>query len=165
MLDFVTTSTGASDLLWVIDNDTLFGDSAFRYQFYEREDPFEVMLFARSEEGCLDTTSRFVQYNEETIIYYPNSFSPNGDNRNEEFFIESEGVQLKDFNLEIYNRLGVQVFRTNRQTRGWDGRTPSGELVPIGTYYFIMNYRDDSNIERVVSDKLNIVLTGTPTGL
>jgi gliding motility-associated-like protein len=165
MLDFVNTSTGASDLMWVIDADTLFGDSAFRYQFYEREDPFEVILYARSEEGCLDTTSKFVKYNEETLIYYPNSFTPDGDDRNAEFFIISEGVQLEDFNLEIYNRLGVQVFRTNRQTQGWNGKTPNGYLVPMGTYYFVMSYRDDRNIERVVSDRINIVLTGTPNGL
>ena len=165
MLDFVNTSTGASDLMWVIDADTLFGDSAFRYQFYEREDPFEVILYARSEEGCLDTTSKFVKYNEETLIYYPNSFTPDGDDRNAEFFITSEGVQLEDFNLEIYNRLGVQVFRTNRQTQGWNGKTPNGYLVPMGTYYFVMSYRDDRNIERVVSDRINIVLTGTPNGL
>jgi len=163
-LTFTNTSTSGKRLYWTIDRDTMWNDTVMSYEFYEREDQYQVDLFVLSEQGCLDSARVFLDYKEETIIYYPNSFSPNGDGDNDLFFVLSEGVQLKDFNLEIYNRWGEQVFRTVRQTQGWDGRNPGGALVPIGTYHFIMHYRDDENIERVIQDEINIAITGEVTG-
>lgn len=163
-VDFTNTSISGKKLFWTIDRDTMWYDSVMSYEFYEREDPYQVNLYVLSDEGCMDSTHVLLNYREETIIYYPNSFSPNGDGDNEFFYVLSEGVQLKDFNLEIYNRWGEQVFRTVRQTQGWDGRTPSGDLVPQGTYHFIMHYRDDENIERVIQDEIHIVITGKSSG-
>lgn len=165
MVDFRNTSVGGNRLYWIIDGDSFPNDTMLRYEFYEREDPFEAKLFVSTDDGCTDSTSVLLQYKEETIIHYPNSFSPDGNASNEEFLILSEGVNLDDFNLEIYNRLGEQVFRTTRQTQGWDGRKPNGELVPIGTYFMILNYRDSDKIERVIHDEIHIVKTGVRTGL
>lgn len=164
MIDFRNTSVSTADFFWLIDGDTNISDSLFRYEFKERQEPYNVTLFAVSEAGCIDSTSKEFTYFEETIIRYPNSFSPNADGLNDVFLIESEGLQLDDFNLEIFDRLGNQVFRTKRQTHGWDGRRPNGNLVSMGTYYFILRYRDDENIERVLSDKIHIAITGNPTG-
>jgi len=165
MIDFVNTSEGGNQLYWIIDGDSFPNDTALRYEFYEREDPFSVGLYVSTDDGCTDSSNILLQYKEETIIHYPNSFSPNADGKNDKFYVLSEGVQLADFNLEIYNRQGEQLFRTTRQSQGWDGRKPNGELVPIGTYYFILRYRDDENIEKVIHDEVNIVVTGVKTGL
>jgi gliding motility-associated-like protein len=165
MVDFVNTSRGGNQFYWIIEGDSFVNDSSLRYEFYEREDPFSVGLYVSTDDGCTDSVSAFLQHREETIIHYPNSFSPNGDGKNEEFLILSEGVLLDDFNLEIYNRLGEQLFRTTRQSQGWDGRKPNGDLVSIGTYFMIMNYRDDEKVERVIHDEIHIAITGVKTGL
>lgn len=165
MLDFTNTSVAGNELYWVIDFDTIWYDSSFRYEFYERDEPFNVSLFVLNEQGCLDSTSAKISYLEETIIYYPNTFTPNGDDKNEEFLIMSEGVQLQDFELSIHNRWGEQVFFTKRQSQGWDGKSPSGEWMPTGTYYMILKYRNDANIEKVIHDEIHVIFWGDRIGL
>ena len=45
-------------------------------------------------------------------MFFPNSFTPDGDNCNDEFYLSGLGDFL-DFNLEIYNRWGEMVFESN----------------------------------------------------
>lgn len=159
---FTNTSERAEHVYWIMDFDSIYDQNVVSREFLESPDPYNVHLIAISAEGCIDSSTVQLQYFEETVVYYPNSFSPNGDGMNDLFFIESEGTQLADFDLIVYNRWGEQMFRTTRQSQGWDGRTPSGKLVPMGTYFFVLNYRDRFNIERTVSAPIHIAKTGEP---
>lgn len=90
---------------------------------------------------------------EENLIVY-NGLSPNGDGRNDFFFIK--GIELfPDNTVEIYNRWGVKVF----ETRGYDnngsrfdgyshGRATfnNNELLPVGTYFYIIKYKDGNSM-------------------
>lgn len=72
----------------------------------------------------------------EDNIFLPNSFSPNGDNKNDVYFVRST-IPLTSMLLIIYNRWGEEVFRTDSQTEGWNGYF-KGKLA-IGDafgYYF-----------------------------
>lgn len=162
MVEFTNTSIDADYVYWIIDDDSIYDDSIVVKRFFESEAPYNAYLVAVSSEGCVDSAVAQLEYYTETVVYYPNSFSPNGDGDNDYFFIESEGVQLDDFDLVITNRWGEQLFRTTRQSRGWDGRTTSGVIVPMGTYFFTLHYRDRFNIERVTSGPIHVVKTGTP---
>lgn len=59
-------------------------------------------------------------------VYIPNTFSPNGDGNNEFFFVQGRGLyNLKS--MRIYNRWGVPVFEkwnfpANNKSEGWDGK-------------------------------------------
>ncbi|WP_123947462.1 T9SS type B sorting domain-containing protein [Flavobacterium reichenbachii] len=83
-----------------------------------------------------------------------NAFSPNGDNKNTRFYIQ--GLECyPDNTVEIYNRWGVLVFNIDRYNnedrvfKGFsEGRTTvkQSDGLPVGTYYYILKYRDsDSN--------------------
>ncbi|WP_017731630.1 T9SS type B sorting domain-containing protein [Nafulsella turpanensis] len=65
--------------------------------------------------------------------YFPNAFTPNGDEQNDVF--KAEGLFVKEVDLQIYNRWGALVFRTNDNELGWNG-TRNGEELPTGTYIF-----------------------------
>ena len=69
--------------------------------------------FAVSEDGCTDTLKKQLLFEDQTTIYWPTSFSPNGDNLNDVFKIEGDFIGLTDFELVIYDRWGHQVFRSN----------------------------------------------------
>ncbi|MDW8852386.1 gliding motility-associated C-terminal domain-containing protein, partial [Flavobacterium sp. MMLR14_040] len=79
-----------------------------------------------------------------------NAFSPNGDNKNEKFYIR--GLECyPDNTVEIYNRWGVLVFdidHYNNEDRAFvgysAGRTTmkQSEGLPVGTYFYILKYRD-----------------------
>jgi gliding motility-associated-like protein len=67
-------------------------------------------------------------------FYVPNIITPNGDGINDVLTIQCSGVS--DFNLQIFNRWGQEMFVTNDVNIAWDGRTNAGVKVSDGTYYY-----------------------------
>ena len=66
----------------------------------------------------------------------PSGFTPDGDGTNETWVIEN----ISDYEqrvVEIYDRFGHQIFRSEGYQTPWDG-TYQGELLPVGTYYYLI---------------------------
>jgi gliding motility-associated-like protein len=77
--------------------------------------------------------------------FTPNAFSPNGNNANEAFrpYI-NELVQVKSYELQVYDRWGGRVFRSVDLKMGWDGSI-RGQIAAQGVYryWFRIEYIDD----------------------
>ena len=70
-------------------------------------------------------------------VEMPSVFTPNSDGSNDLFRpIILQGVSNLSF--RVYNRWGQEAFHTTQLEAGWDGRTPSGEQVPAGTYFWTL---------------------------
>lgn len=65
--------------------------------------------------------------------YFPNAFSPNGDQRNDEFKILGKFVEQAS--IWVYNRWGELLFYSADKEVGWDGFY-KGVLLPTGTYVY-----------------------------
>jgi gliding motility-associated-like protein len=65
---------------------------------------------------------------DETDIFVPNTFTPNGDNFNDTFAPISNFIDLMD--LVIYNRWGEEVFKSNDPNDVWDGTFDGEQLEP-----------------------------------
>ena len=93
---------------------------------------------ATNEDGCeesTDVTVIVIRPNcDESDVYIPNIFSPNGDSKNDEFRIQSNFV--KKVHMEIYNRWGQKVFESDNPSVGWDGKFEGRELPPDVYGYF-----------------------------
>jgi len=99
-----------------------------------------------------DTNNCFIQ---DTIqlqvifpLYIPNSFTPNGDFKND--FFRAESHLISDFEMFIFNRWGSQIFHTNNIYEGWDG-TLNNEDQQIDVYIYKIIYKkvySDKNYER-----------------
>ncbi|MBV6653704.1 MAG: gliding motility-associated C-terminal domain-containing protein, partial [Mameliella sp.] len=78
---------------------------------------------------------------QQTGVYAPSGFSPNGDGSNDTFTIFGEPGKLIEISrLEVYDRWGNQVFlKTNFQPNapqeGWDG-TFRGEALDPAVFVF-----------------------------
>ncbi|WP_289664919.1 HYR domain-containing protein [Flavobacterium panacagri] len=80
------------------------------------------------------------------------AFSPNGDSKNERFYIR--GIECyPDNTVEIYNRWGVLVFNIdqyNNSDRAFIGYSNGRSTVkqteglPVGTYFYILKYKDSA---------------------
>ncbi len=71
--------------------------------------------------------------------FLPNAFSPNNDGQNDEFKIFSTaGIEVQQ--LEILNRWGQVVYRSNDYRKGWNG-VYNGEDQKVGTYHYVFRYK------------------------
>jgi len=77
------------------------------------------------------------------LVYLPNTFSPNRDNKNELFLIQVNCTEYTG-KLEIYNRLGQLLFQADDPEIGWDG-TWKGKDVPEGVYIYVHKYSGYDN--------------------
>jgi gliding motility-associated-like protein len=77
------------------------------------------------------STSNNVKSALKPTIFIPTAFSPNGDYVNDVFKVV--GMHMTEMELEVYNRWGELVFRTNNINEGWDGTFNGGD-APEGSY-------------------------------
>lgn len=72
--------------------------------------------------------------------YVPQGFSPNGDGINDKFVIHNTGGRR--LSLEIYNRWGNRVYKSDDYKNDWGGEAVEGistaSGVPDGTYYYVI---------------------------
>lgn len=130
---FSAQGSGAVSFYWESGD----GGSGFGTPFafaYDEPGDYLAVLVAESEQGCRDTAKQKLSVVEGLEI--PDAFSPNGDGVNDFFLLKNGG--LKDFSLQIFDRWGNTVFETTQSQTFWDGRTPAGNLVPAGTYFFVL---------------------------
>ncbi len=115
-----------SSMVW--DNGSTFPDRLISESGWVRATAFK--------EHCSVTDSLYLQSC--GTLYFPNSFTPNGDQHNDVFQPKYE--QADDYFLRIYNRWGVEVFQSHAPEKGWDGRN-GGQECPGGAYYYEATYR------------------------
>jgi gliding motility-associated-like protein len=96
------------------------------------------ILTAENEFGCKNSDEVCVEITKDYGLYIPNSFTPNDDGLNDEFFVKGHGVS--ELNIFIYNRWGELVFRGNRFEDRWDG-TFKGEKCPEDVYTYLIKFK------------------------
>jgi gliding motility-associated-like protein len=85
----------------------------------------------------------------------PQGFTPNGDGSNDTL-IFPEVANAPNFEIEIYNRYGNVVYeyenngRTGDAIQWWNGfsngrwtLSEGSELVPVGTYFYVITFNDN----------------------
>jgi gliding motility-associated-like protein len=88
-----------------------------------------VTLTAASPNGCIDSASIAIVYEEEVIFYVPNCFTPDGDMYNQTFQpVFTSGFDPFNFSLTIYNRWGQPVYDTTYYNNEWGGTKNDEDL-------------------------------------
>jgi gliding motility-associated-like protein len=108
---------------------------------------YEVTLITTSEFGCLDTMTKIVNVLPEIILYAPNTFTPDGDEFNQQWRIFIEGIDPYNFSLIMFNRWGEIIWETKDPSDYWDG-TYNGELVQQGMYVWTIEAKDPNSDEK-----------------
>ncbi len=75
-----------------------------------------------------------------TLGTLPNTFTPNGDGKNDVLFIESSG--LEDFTFVVLNSKQQVVYETSDVNFKWDGTTLQGNPIENGVYSYYFIARD-----------------------
>ncbi len=80
-------------------------------------------------------------------VIVPEGFSPNNDGTNDMFVITGLD-EYPDHVLMIFNRWGHKIFESSPYENNWDGSVQKGttvgnDLLPEGTYFYILDLGDD----------------------
>lgn len=105
---------------------------------------YDITLITTSELGCVDTMDYELIVFPEVIIYAPNTFTPDGDEFNQDWLIHMEGVDPYDFELLIFNRWGEIVWESHDITVPWDGMY-KGKPLMQGMYNWVVRTKDILN--------------------
>ena len=136
---------------WYNENDSLISQN----KNIIADSTLSVYVIVESTEGCLgESEIAIVQYIPRVILYIPNTFTPNGDEHNEVFFITGEYV--KNFYMNIIDRWGESIFSTNDINKHWDGRH-QGRLVQQGSYTYNIQITGEDNRYFIKNGIINVI--------
>jgi gliding motility-associated-like protein len=137
-LDPIITGDIAS-YLW--SPSTGLSDSTIRNPIARPVSDMEYTLAVVTPNGCKGTGQ--ITVNAYTPLRIPNAFTPNGDGRNDIFYVLGgpDGSRISDFS--IFNRWGQIVFQVHDAVPGdpafgWNGYF-HGTPAPVGTYVYLVN--------------------------
>ncbi|MCX6292189.1 MAG: PKD domain-containing protein [Bacteroidetes bacterium] len=111
---------------------------------YKAAGDYQVMQIVSNQFQCFDTTARMLHVENDYTLYVPNSFTPNGDGKND--FFEATGFDVRSFSMSIYNRWGNLIFQTNDISKAWDGKL-NGVPIEAGIYVYSIVALDAFNEE------------------
>lgn len=103
------------------------------------EGTYQVILQVMDANGCTSTITKIISvYNELTI---PNVITANGDGNNDKF--EIKGLE-KNTSVQILNRWGDVVFKSDNYLNDWKGQDMSGNTLTNGVYtYYVKTPKGD----------------------
>ncbi len=108
--------------------------------------------------GCLSLVSNKIITEigcNNTNIYVPDVFTPNGDGINDVVKAVCVGIAKFKF-FKIYNRWGNILFETSDESKGWDGRF-RGQIQPADSYIWLVEGVDTNGKEIRKTGTLNLI--------
>lgn len=105
------------------------------YQFPSDTGTYDVDLTVRTRQMCVNDTTVKIRIGAEFNMYFPNSFTPNGDGLNDVFAPVGIGIDPDLYSMLVFNRWGELVFETETLSTPWDGSLQNtNTLAPEGSY-------------------------------
>ena len=129
-----------TNYFWYDDNNYLFSNQMNPIYNIQNQNNTIILLYVQNQYGCIDSISKTINTDAKINVWVPNSFTPNGDGRNDIFKVETN-LELTNFNLYIYNRWGQVVFESTDINYGWDGKYMR-EYVKADVYVWILTYKN-----------------------
>ncbi|WP_047548731.1 gliding motility-associated C-terminal domain-containing protein [Psychroserpens sp. Hel_I_66] len=120
---------------WYQDGGLIAGENSLTLPVLEAG-LYEIEVTFNDGTQCSSITAQNVIELENCVI--PQGISPNGDGMNDTFDLSSYDVSK----LEIFNRNGTLVYSKANYTNEWYGQTNDGDELPVGTYFYTMEYED-----------------------
>ncbi len=87
--------------------------------------------------GCIDND-----------FFVPNTFTPNGDGKNDILFVR--GLKVDEVFFAVYNRWGEKVFETTDKSKGWDGiyKSRPADVGVFGWYLKVKCINGEENFKK-----------------
>ena len=118
--------------------------------------PITYLLTVTDSFGC--KAEDYIKINlacAEDLVYLPDAFTPNGDNKNDVFRIRTYGLsEVKAF--RVFNRWGELVFETYDVNEGWDGKW-QGQLCHPAVYVWYIQGTCANGVELLKKGNVTLI--------
>ncbi|WP_420387997.1 gliding motility-associated C-terminal domain-containing protein [Roseivirga sp.] len=117
--------------------------------------PGEYVVTMTTAIGCVRTDTVTIIESCDPEIIAPNAFAPSSPEPNNTFSVFPNDF-VDNFEIFIYTRWGELIYQSNTLEFKWDG-TFNGELVPLGTYPYVIRFTSRFEPERGVFERKGAV--------
>lgn len=142
-VDFTNNSLGANTYSWTFGNSST-STSTNPSTSYTASGTYSVIL-ASSNGLCTDYDTLVIKVTG-GLGSIPEIFTPNGDGKNDPFYIPGLDSYPKN-KLQIFNRWGNIVYEASPYKNDWDGKPNKSSIgtdkLPVGTYFYILDLGDE----------------------
>lgn len=130
---------GSSSYLWVPA--TGLNDATIADPLATLTGDQEYLINMTLPSACVTTDTVLVRVLGDDLIFIPNVLTPNGDGKNDNFFITGLS-KYPGSELSIYNRWQNQVYHSANYANDWQG-----EGLNPGTYYYLLKLHTTTGIK------------------
>lgn len=134
------------------DNSTTERNTFFNYLEGGVHRPYQLVI---NEFGCRDSSFQAIFVEPLTTLYVPNSFTPNGDEFNNEF--KAVVFDVAEFEMFIYDRWGNRIFESFDRNLGWDGTLENGNFAKSGVYVWYVRFTNSKGVREEHNGHLNFL--------
>lgn len=146
-VNFTDASLGAINWQWNL-GDTTSSSEQNPQHTYTSSGIYDVSLITTNDLGCTDTLIKQLEIEDIITAYVPNSFTPNGDGKNDSFGLI--GFSTGGYEMSIFNRWGQLVFNSTGANDTWNGKSESGVVAPQGVYSYLIRINNDTSKKPIV---------------
>jgi len=135
-IGIVPSNFTASDVTisWDLDGVVIAGETGLTLDTVLEDGDYTATIIF-NDTSCENFITTTIEELESCI--FPEGISPGvTEGQNDNFDLSSFGVTK----LEIFNRNGTLVYSKRNYTDEWFGQTNDGEELPVGTYFYTMEY-------------------------
>lgn len=98
-----------------------------------------------SANGCSNTDTVIVSVDDNFLVIPYNILTPNGNGKNDVWYVKN--IESYPGNkVVIMDEWGLVVYEKAGYANEWEGRNKKGEILPDGTYYYVLTFENDQKI-------------------
>jgi gliding motility-associated-like protein len=143
------TVTNASDGIRWYGNSGLTQFLGSNLEFLPNNQVSQTYFATQTINGCEGEAASFTITINPCDLIIPSAFTPNNDGDNDFWNINQLDIQYPENTVLIYNRWGEPIYESTTgkyADKPWDGKYKEA-LLPVGTYYYVIQLTKDNSIE------------------
>ena len=142
---------------WLMGNSKLLKEKQPKVLF-DKKGNYQVTLKAKSALGCSNSTTKTVSILNSFELFAPNAFTPNFDDKNDDFMPEALTTWDIKFEMVIKNKSGHVIYSTTDKNLPWKGSLNNqGSILDEGLYFWQVVTYDLDGLPYQHIGKINLI--------
>ena len=98
-----------------------------------------------SGNGCSNTDTVIVSVDDNFLVIPYNIITPNGNGKNDVWYVKNIESYPQN-KVVIMDEWGLVVYEKKAYNNEWEGKNKKGEILPDGTYYYILTFENEKKV-------------------